>query len=62
MPENIFKEVNFKHINQLMKEINSHSDEIYESLADQHFTELDSNLSQLILLLKQTQLTYQDEI
>ena len=62
MPDNISKEVNFRHINQLMKEINCHLDEIYESLADQNFTELDSNLSQLILLLKQTQLTYQDEI
>tara|TARA_R110000787_G_scaffold106598_1_gene214305 strand:- start:33579 stop:33767 length:189 start_codon:yes stop_codon:yes gene_type:complete len=62
MSGNNSNEVNFKYINQLMKEINNHSDEVYESLADQDFRTLDHTLNNFIILLKQTQLTYQDEI
>jgi len=55
-------EVNFVYINQLMEEIHLHTDEIYEALADQDYPSLDHNINHLILLLKQTQLNYQDEI
>ncbi len=54
--------VNFTYINKLMEEIHDHSDEIYESLADQDFKGLDENINSLIFLLKQTQQNYQDEI
>jgi|TARA_A200000159_G_C7310071_1_gene334175 hypothetical protein len=54
--------VNFTYINKLMEEIHDHSDEIYESLADQDYITLDHNITSLIQLLKQTQLNYQDEI
>tara|TARA_R110000822_G_scaffold131029_2_gene267857 strand:+ start:1889 stop:2065 length:177 start_codon:yes stop_codon:yes gene_type:complete len=56
------KDVNFNHVNQLMKEINTHTDEIYESLADQDYLQLDKSVGELIGLLKHTQLTVQDEI
>tara|TARA_Y100001938_G_C8033300_1_gene401905 strand:- start:277 stop:414 length:138 start_codon:yes stop_codon:yes gene_type:complete len=45
-----------------MEEIHDHSDEIYEALADQEYAHLDRSINNLIQLLKQTQLNYQDEI
>jgi hypothetical protein len=62
MGDNSSRQANFQYINQLMKDINHHSDELYESLADQDFKTLDHTLTNFIILLKQTQLSYQDEI
>ncbi len=52
--------INF--INLLMKQINSHTDDIYESLMDEDYTALQISIKELQAVLRDTQKLAEDDI
>lgn len=52
--------INF--INLLMKQINSHTDDIYESLMDEDYTALQITIKELQAVLRDTQKLAEDDI
>lgn len=56
------KDVNkLNYVNFHMKEINEHSDNIYESLMDNDMTELSKNIDGLIKILNEIKKTHKHE-
>ncbi len=52
--------INF--INLLMKQINTHTDDIYESLMDEDYTALQISIKELQAVLRDTQKLAEDDI
>jgi hypothetical protein len=52
--------INF--INLLMKQINTHTDDIYESLMDEDYTALQITIKELQAVLRDTQKLAEDDI
>ncbi len=52
--------INF--INLLMKQINTHTDDIYESLMDEDYTALQISIKELQAVLRETQKLAEDDI
>tara|TARA_R110000850_G_scaffold254298_1_gene379683 strand:- start:62 stop:250 length:189 start_codon:yes stop_codon:yes gene_type:complete len=58
--KNNYNSINF--INHLMDEMNSLTDEIYESLMDEDYLALQSSVKKLQEILKETQKISEDEL
>tara|TARA_R110000868_G_scaffold370000_1_gene633485 strand:+ start:577 stop:765 length:189 start_codon:yes stop_codon:yes gene_type:complete len=58
--KNNYNSINF--INHLMDEMNSLTDEIYESLMDEDYLALQSSVKKLQEILKETQKITEDEL
>ena len=58
--KNNYNSINF--INHLMSEMNSLTDEIYESLMDEDYLALQSSVKKLQEILKETQKISEDEL
>tara|TARA_R110000737_G_scaffold263699_1_gene271692 strand:+ start:638 stop:826 length:189 start_codon:yes stop_codon:yes gene_type:complete len=58
--KNNYNSINF--INHLMDEMNSLTDEIYESLMDEDYLSLQSSVKKLQEILKETQKISEDEL
>lgn len=50
------------HVNSVMRSINTYTDNIYESLMDSDFDDLNRNIYLLTTLLKELQQTIKEEI
>ena len=53
---------NTAHVNSVMKQINTYTDNIYESLMDKDKEDLNVNIYLLTKLLKEIQQTFKDEM
>lgn len=51
-----------KYVNKTMLSINNLTDEIYESLADKDYTQLNKSIIELLIILKEIQQSIKDEI
>ena len=50
------------HVNSVMRSINNYTDNIYESLMDSDFEELNRNIYLITALLKELQQTIKEDI
>lgn len=57
-----FEKKTMEYTNKTMSLINNLTDEIYESLADKDYTQLNKSIIELLVVLKEIQQSIKDEI